>query len=306
MHQKSGPARRSVLLSFRFLGVALIGSLTMALVCALAPLPAQLAVLGGLLSILGGLFLSYLEQEEERERRRAELLERLAVPLSLAPEHELYDQYLAFCRALTDLAEQADPILREIAVLKLSSVNGQIESLAGGTVVFSGTEAWRTVYEKLLKSPDIKEYLSVAWVRTKDYWQDPPGRQSMEANFQAVHRGRLLIERVIILRDELWPKDELLPTGEILPWIEEQNNHGLRIYLVRESELAHEGDLLVDVGIYGDRALGVQELDERSRTLRFVLYFAPQEVRLAKDKWQRLLVYATRLIDLLDQIPNDR
>ncbi len=306
MHQKPSPARRSVLLSFRFLGAALIGSLTMAIVCALAPLPAQLAVLGGLISILGGLFLNYLEQEEERERRRAELLERLAVPLSLAPEHELYDQYLAFCRALAGLAEQKDPILREIALLKLSSVNGQIESLAGGTVVFAGTEAWRTVYEKLLKSPDIQEYRSVAWVRTKDYWQDPPGRQSMEANFQAVHRARILVERIIILRDDLWPKRDLLPSDELLPWIEEQHNHGIWVCLVRESDLSHEGDLLADVGIYGDRALGIQELDERSRTLRFVLHFEPKEIRLAKERWERLMLYAVPLRQLLDRIPADQ
>jgi hypothetical protein len=60
------------------------------------------------------------------------------------------------------------------------------------------------VYEKLLTSPELKEYRSVALVRSGDYWQDAPGRQSMTANFDAVARG-VLIERVIILRDELWP-----------------------------------------------------------------------------------------------------
>jgi len=59
-----------VLLSFRFIGTALMGSLAMALVAAFGPLPAQVAVLGALVSILAGLFLSYLEQEEERDRRR--------------------------------------------------------------------------------------------------------------------------------------------------------------------------------------------------------------------------------------------
>jgi len=37
-------------------------------------------------------------------------------------------------------------LLREIAALKLASVNAQIESLAAGTVVFAATETWRAVY----------------------------------------------------------------------------------------------------------------------------------------------------------------
>jgi hypothetical protein len=52
---------RSALLSFRFLGTAMVGSLTMALVSTFAPLPAQLAVLGACVSILAGLFIAYVE-----------------------------------------------------------------------------------------------------------------------------------------------------------------------------------------------------------------------------------------------------
>lgn len=197
--------RRSALLSFRFLGTSVIGSLAMALVSVFAPLPAQVAVLGALVSIMAGLFLSYLEQENERERRWAELLEKVRVPVELAPEHELFDHYSAYSEALTELAKQTDPILRASALLKLSSITEQVEALAEGRLVFASTEAWRTLYEQLLRSPDIKKYCSVAWVKTKDYWQDQPGRQSMSVNFEACHRGTL-IERIIILRDSLWPR----------------------------------------------------------------------------------------------------
>ena len=68
-----------MLISFRFLGPVLSGPLTMALVSAFGPPAAQVAVLGSLVSILGGLFLGYLEQEVERDRRRTEVLETLAV-----------------------------------------------------------------------------------------------------------------------------------------------------------------------------------------------------------------------------------
>jgi hypothetical protein len=297
--------RRPVLLSFRFLGPALVGSLAMGLVSAFAPPPAQVAALGILVSILGGLFVSYLDQEDERERRRAESLERLAVPLALAAEPDLYPQYLAFCRTLTALAGRTDPILREVAALKLASVNAQLGTLADGAVVFAGTETWRAVYDRLLAAPDLREYRSVAWVRSADYWRDPPGRQSMRATFDAAHRG-VLVDRIVVLRDDLWPRGRPLPTADVLPWLEEQLGHGVRVSLVREADLAAEPDLLADVGVYGDRACGVQELDERSRTVRFVLSFDPPAVRLAADRFRRLAVYATplpRLLDTDDEAP---
>jgi hypothetical protein len=302
MSHDDDPPRRSALLTFRFLGTAMAGSLVMALVCAFGPLPAQIAILGAFVSILGGLFLSYLAQHDERERQRAEVIERLAVPLSLAPDRELYAKYKAICQALTDLAANADPIFRQTALVKLASVVSQVELLAGGTIVFSMTESWRTVYEQLLRSPDIRKYRSVAWVKTADYWQDPPGRQSMQVNFEAAHRG-VHIERIVILPHGLWPQGQLLPTNAILPWIEEQHNHGLWVTLVREAELAREPDLLCDFGIYGDRAVGVQELDAPARTLRFTLDFSPEAVRLAEDRWRRVSLYATSFRSLLDQLP---
>lgn len=294
--------RRTVLLSFRFLGTALVGSLAMALVSTFADLAAQLAVLGSFVSILGGLFVGYLEQEEERETRRTEVLERLAVPLALAPEDDLYPHYLAFCRSLTTLAGQIDPVLREIAALKLASVNAQIESLASGTVVFAGTETWRAVYEQLLAGGSVREYRSVAWVRSANYWQDAPGRQSMRANFEAVHR-RVLIERIAILPDADWPTDTELPADPIRTWLQEQHDHGLHLVLVRESALRGEPDLLADFGIYGDRAVGTQELDEHSRTVRFTLSFDSQAVRLADDRWRRLAIFGIPFQSLLATPP---
>src|SRR5438067_725642 len=100
------PRPRCVLLSFKFLGIALLGSLTMALVSIFASVPAQLAVLGASISILIGLFIAYLEQDDERERRRADLLEKLQIPIALAPEHELFNLYSVFASALAELAKQ--------------------------------------------------------------------------------------------------------------------------------------------------------------------------------------------------------
>jgi hypothetical protein len=299
-HQRD--RRRPAVLSFKFLGTALVGSLTMALVSAFAPLPAQIAVLGSCISILAGLFVSYVDQEEERERRRSDLLEKLRIPVALAPEHDLFDQYSGIAESLSELAKQHDPVLRRFALLKLASVSEQVQSLARGVVIFSGTESWRTVYEQLLESLGQTSYRSVAWVKTRDYWQDPPGRQSMRLNFDMVRRG-LRIERLIVLRGDLWPVGSPLPAPSIRPWIEQQHDQGIAVSLVRESDIASEWELLADFGIYGDRAVGVQELDEQARTIRFILDFSPQSIRLAKDRWQKVALYTTPYGELLDQNP---
>lgn len=271
----------------------------MALVSIFAPLPAQIAVLGACISILAGLFVAYVEQEAERERQRAELLEKLQVPIALAPEHDLFGLYSAFANSLAGLAKHPDPILRQFAVLKLSSVIEQVRSLSEGVINFIGTETWRTVYEQLLQSPGLQVYRSVAWVKTDDYWQDQPGRQSMRLNFLVAKQGTK-IERIVILRGKLWPANDDLPSPSIRRWIEEQNSEGLRVWIVREADLINEPDLLCDFGIYDERATGVQELDEQSRTVRFQLSFVPSSVRLAQDRWTRLLLYAKSYFEILD------
>ncbi len=295
------PGRRSVLLNFKFLGVSLVGSLTMALVSTFTPLDAQMAVLGACVSILAGLFVAYIEQDDERERRRAELLEKLQIPVALAPHHDLFDLYSTFAQALGDLARQPDAILRQFAVMKLSSIAEQVRQLADGRVVFTATETWRTVYEQLLQSPGLQSYRSVAWVKAADYWQDQPGRQSMRLNYHMIRKG-LAIERIIILRGALWQEDQTLPSSAIGGWIHEQHEQGVRVSLVRESALANEPDLLCDFGVYDDRAAGVQEQDEQSRTQRFVLSFDRTSVRLAGDRWSRLALYATPYAELLNRL----
>src|SRR3954464_8423029 len=217
-----GPRTKSVLWNFKFVGIALAGSLTSALASTFAPEPAQIAVLGSIVSILAGLFVAYVEQEDARERSRAELLGTLRVQLELAREPDLFGHYVAFGNSVLDLARRKDdPILHRFALAKLDSINEQVRTLAEGRIVFSGTETWRTVYEQLLQSPGLGTYRSVAWVKARDYWQDAPGRQSMRLNLTLARKG-LRIERIVILRDGLWPEGSKLPLPAIRPWIQHQ------------------------------------------------------------------------------------
>ena len=145
----------------------------------------------------------------------------------------------------------------------------------------------------------VKSYYSVAWVRNNEYWNDVPGRQSMRFNYELIDRG-FRIERVHILPDELWPFEEKLPTGGILEWLVEQQGRGIAVSLVRESDLAGEPDLLADFAIYGDRAIGIQELDERSHTLRFILSFDQPSIRHTLARWERLALFARSFQNLID------
>jgi hypothetical protein len=295
------PRSKSVLWNFKFAGTALAGSLTFALASAFAPPPAQIAVLGSTISILAGLFVAFVEQEDVRERSRAEVLATLRVPLELARESDIFEHYLAFSNSLIALARRGDqPVLRRFALAKLDSINEELKTLAEGRIVFSGTETWRTAYEQLLQSPGLGTYRSVAWVKTRDYWQDAPGRQSMRLNIALARKG-LRIERIVILRDDLWPEASKLPSAAIRHWIQQQHENAILVSLIREGEITGESHLAADFGLYGDKAVGTQEIDEEGRTVCFALEFDETSLRLAREWWDRLSLYALPYGDLVDR-----
>ena len=212
---------------------------------------------------------------------------------------ELAAACAAFEHALSHLAEWSDPLLHELASPRLGAILQETESLGQGKVVFASTESWRTAYERILRSDGLACYLSVAWRRTEDYWQDAPGRHSIELNYQLVRAG-LAVERTIILNDYFWPLAASLPARVIWTWIEEQHRRGLLMRLVRESTVAAEPDLLCDFGLYGHRACGLLELDDQCQTVRFTLDFTTQSVESYRERWRRLLLYSQSFESLLD------
>ncbi len=113
----------------------------------------------------------------------------------------------------------------------------------------------------------------------------------MQLNYELAARG-VRIERVLILPPGLWPEGRVAPAAAIRRWIDEQRSAGIAISLIREGDLAAEPDLVGDFGIYGDIAVGAHELDGGSRTVRFLLSFDPRSLKLARDRWERLLLFA--------------
>ena len=286
----------------RFLTV-LIGGLAVVTLGALyAPVTFQIAALGALLSFLAALLVANLDCHDERLRWSDALLAQVRVPMALAADHHLFHEYEKFNNGLLEIARQRNPVFGELAKFRVSSICDEISELASGRAEFRSTETWRSAYQEILEGLTVKSYYSVAWVRSVEYWNDPPGRQGMQLNFDLAERG-YRIERVVILPDSLWPYDDALPVPEIRHWLDQQHQHGLVLSLVREHELASETDTLSDFGVYGDQAVGFQELDEQSRTVRYRLDFSPLARKKAHDRWERLNLYAKPYQGLVDRRP---
>jgi hypothetical protein len=244
------------------------------------------------------LFAALLYRVRVFERNVMAALESLYVSFTLA-DRGLLSVYRRMARAVMEIGAQPDPLACELASLRLATMADEMEALGKGSVVFTATETWRAAYQKLLLTLKVKSYLSVAWVRTSDYWDDAPGRQSMQLNFDLAERG-FRIERVHILPANLWPLGERLPLPATLAWLQEQHARQILVSVVREHDLVKEPDLLCDFAIYGDRATGTQELDQQSRTQRFVLSFDQESHRQALARWERVGLFAISFADLTD------
>lgn len=221
--------------------------------------------------------------------------------LRLARDEEVSACHLAILDSLVVISRNLDSIYREIALEHLDDLARRVSAIADGTFVFEGTETWRIVYERLLRSPGLHLYRSVAWVKNANYWQDEPGRKSMAVNFELNDAEQLNIERIAIIADDLWPAGKVWPVESLRQWMHEQHARGIWLKFVRQSALANEADLIADTGIYGSRALGTQELDEQCRTSRFTLTFDFAQVSAAEERWKRLAVYAESWSGYLDR-----
>jgi hypothetical protein len=231
----------------------------------------------------------------------ATTISTLETPFRLAGDFEMFVRYEQLAASLLTISTQPDGIYRAVALEQLDDLVRRASLVAQGTFVFEGTETWRLIYERLLRSPGLHRYRSVAWLRSPHYWQDEPGRKSLAVNLELVASQRLTIERIAILDDALWTATETWPVEPVRQWLHEQFARGINVGFVRASQLTHEADLLADSGLYGSRALGVQQLDDRGQTERFTLRFDLQAVIEAEARWDRLAVYAESWANYLDR-----
>jgi hypothetical protein len=160
----------------------------------------------------------------DSESPESNLFEKL---LRLARDEEVSARHIALLESHLTISRNQDPIYREIAVEQLQDVVHRADSIAAGVFVFEGTETWRIVYERLLRSPGLHLYRSVAWVKNANYWQDEPGRKSMAVNFELNDAEQLNIERIAIIADDLWPVDDVWPVESLRQWLHEQHARGI-------------------------------------------------------------------------------
>lgn len=180
---------------------------------------------------------------------------------------------------------------RKQVLIRLEQQFAELQLLAQGKLLFESTETWRAVYEEVLSACTLKRYLSVALVRTEDYWRGTPGERSICFNTLLVDYG-FYVHRILIVDDFLWPPGATLPSKQLYNWMLGQFSKGIQIGLVRISELTSENDLLFDFGIYGDTAVGYQVTDDLGQTVRYEMNFGTPQVQIAEDRWKRLSLYA--------------
>ena len=180
---------------------------------------------------------------------------------------------------------------RTQTIVRLRDFSRRLSRLAEGRLIFDSTETWRTVYEDVLKACQPRRYLSVALIRTDDYWRDAPGENSLEFNYELIDHG-FYVHRVFIIDEFFWPRTARTPSTELFHWIQSQRLRGVEVSLVRLTELEDEPALVGDFGIYGDDAVGRQQTDFEGRTVRYEISFDRNAVTEAEQSWQQLLLFA--------------
>ena len=191
-------------------------------------------------------------------------------------------------------------VFRQQVALRLDDKLTEITDLAAGKLVFSSTETWRTVYQQVLESADAKRYLSVALIRTDDYWRDAPGESSLKFNYELVAHG-FHIHRVFVIDDFFWPRASRTPSKQLFLWILDQYRRGIEVSLIRLTDLDDDPSLVCDIGIYGQSAVGQQQTDFEGKTTRFELCFAASALQQADQRWRQLMVYAQPFTAISDE-----
>ena len=201
------------------------------------------------------------------------------------------DDIIQCVRQLAGCNSLSSAVFRKQVVLRLRDILARLCRMAEGRLIFESTETWRTVYEDVLEYCETRRYLSVALIRSDDYWRDAPGKNSLEFNFTLLAHG-FHVHRVFLIDDFFWPRTARTPSTQLFHWIHDQHQRGVEVSLVRLSELEDEPSLVCDMGIYGADAVGWQQTDLQGRTLRYEVSFNRDAVIEAEQRWNQLLLFA--------------
>lgn len=236
-----------------------------------------LGLLGTYISIVISLLFVYLEKMNVLEEQS-----QITTDITMNPLiWEFYEKSIIH---LQKVINYDDSVYKDLFMQTLNDFNMEISRIASGIFVFRA-ESWRRPWQQLLSQKDVLFYYSVALVKCEQYWQDKPGKASIELNKEMA--SRVDTKRIFIIRDAIWDNQN------IKKWISDQQNSKITVAVVRKSEIPSEEDLFHDFGIYGNRAVGYQFLDEQCNTTRFELHFDRETYMKTLDMFRKLELYAT-------------
>lgn len=195
---------------------------------------------------------------------------------------------------LSECESLASEVFRKQVRLRLRDFRERLGRLGEGRLIFESTETWRTVYEDVLKACQTRRYLSVALIRSDDYWRDAPGENSLDFNYELIEHG-FHVHRVFIIDEFFWPRAARTPSTGLFHWIQSQRLRGVEVSLIRLTDLEDEPTLVSDMGIYGSDAVGWQQTDFEGRTVTYEISFDLNAVTEAEQRWHQLLLFAQPL-----------
>jgi hypothetical protein len=264
--------------SLEFWVTIIIGGLLLGFAFTSADPKVQLATVGLYVTLLLGLVVAVLVKAASLDKAMSQARE---ISQRISQDENVKEFYENTCEPLCAIFGIKDNVFIDLVKSRLTEFRLQLTTeLAMGTVSFRA-EAWRAPYRAILDQPDVKIYKSVAWVKSEDYWQDPAGKTSIQFNYELIQKGKE-IERIFIVRDSVWN------SIKVKNWILEQRNKGIKVAVAKESHIPVEEDLLYDLGIYGNRAVGYQNIDDNCRTINFQLHFNKSRIEKAKELFEKL------------------
>lgn len=274
-----------------FLTASVAGTTVMAVAWAFGDTPVQIAIVGSFVSVLSGLLLTLLKDSESALEQFTSSLHGLVAARSVMTNSALRVDWESVTSGIQSVAENRNALFQTLACERIRSLGRDFGQMERGVLTYFSTEAWRHSYSRILNQPSVREYRSVAWIRSPDYWQDHPGQQSLELNLELVDQG-VAITRIMILRKSQTCDESGRICKRVADWIQRQHDAGINVLWLFESELDSEKELLVDIGIYGSEAIGILDINARSETICFRLSFHQADVEHHTEQWNRLLVYA--------------
>ena len=261
--------------SFRpvFLIVVLLGALALSIIFSIyEEVETRLIVVGAFLAALTALVADMLVMVE----RRIGAMEELSSKLST--NDNLRRFYMTTIGPLESAYENTDTVFRELMEQRLREAIAPLRSdWREWKLVYRG-ELWRNAYRQVLDEDDVHDYKSIAWIKSNDYWQDPPGREAFRYNRDLVNKKN--VQRIFLVRRSVMDSDEVKNI------IRADRSAGITVSVAIEENVPEE--LRHDLGIYGKRAVGYQFTDDRSQTDRFELLFDPEEVQIANTRFAAL------------------